>query len=132
MPEGIHHSHAGNKRRLTYAPCVQNSLYRMLCRALYHCFPPMDQWQGVGYKLSRACQYCTPADTGHMIGQDCKLDMHRWPLLHKLGGLLIDLAAMLGASEFIDFYQRDLGPSCIPAVSQQLPRAGEWPRPCPR
>ena len=57
--------------------------------------------------------------------QDFKLNTLRWHLLPKLGQVLIDLAAILNASEHIDFYQRDLGPSLAPASLQQLNPAGQ-------
>lgn len=43
--------------------------------------------------------------------QEFKLNVLDWHLLPQLGSLLLDMSLMLGATDLVDHYLRDLGPS---------------------
>ena len=51
--------------------------------------------------------------------QDFKLNVLDWHLLPQLGTLLLDMSLMLGATDLVDHYLRDLGPSAAGAASRR-------------
>ena len=51
--------------------------------------------------------------------QDLKLNVLDWHLLPQLGSLLMDMSLMLGATDLVDHYLRDLGPSAAGAASRK-------------
>ena len=51
--------------------------------------------------------------------QDFKLNVLDWHLLPQLGSLLLDMSLMLGATNLVDHYLRDLGPSAAGAASRK-------------
>ena len=51
--------------------------------------------------------------------QDFKLNVLDWHLLPQLGSLLLDMSLMLGATDLVDHYLRDLGSSAAGAASRK-------------
>ena len=65
--------------------------------------------------------------------QDLKLNVLDWHLLPQLGILLVDMSLMLGATDLVDHYLRDLGPSAAGAASRKCePNIARitWASPC--
>ena len=59
------------------------------------------------------------------MAQDFKLHTRRWQWLRQVGLALARLARMLGAREYVDAYQRDLGPIALADMSTAtLPGGG--------
>lgn len=58
--------------------------------------------------------------------KDLKLHAGRWPWLQPLAHLLSQLSFALGASEYLDFYQRDLGAFHSLAHQPMQPSLGEF------
>jgi hypothetical protein len=52
------------------------------------------------------------------VYEDCKMTMMRWQLLLPLGRMLLQLAGLLGAAAYADYYSRDLG---LPTAAAAAP-----------
>lgn len=63
-------------------------------------------------------------EASHAVYEDSKLHVLRWPYIKRLGHVLVQLATLLRAPLYVDYYLRDLGPACLtPTASALLSRA---------
>lgn len=123
---------AGSLSRMLSFWCLRDTfamlpwcIHKAMASLIMHSCCKVPHWLLLrGSQQDALCRPLMALMTVPVIMQELKLSTLTWHLLPRVGQLLVDLAALLGAADHIDFYQRDLGPSLTPAVSQQLPRPG--------